>query len=103
MTITVDDGEFTDEATLTVTVDNTVNEAPDLAVNQANISETGAVNSAVYTVSELILCPRLNVLLHKSDSNQGSDYIASDYVILFLEFRLFCGINPLIGKKQLCL
>ena len=50
MTITVDDGEFTDEATLTVTVDNTVNEPPDLAVSQANISESGAVNSVVYTV-----------------------------------------------------
>ena len=56
VTITVDDGEFTGEATLTVTVDNTVNEAPDLAVNKANISESGAVNSVVYTVSELMLC-----------------------------------------------
>ena len=33
-----------------------MNEPPDLAVNQANISESGAVNSVVYTVREFMTC-----------------------------------------------
>ena len=48
--IMVDDGTFNAQTMLTITVDNTVNEAPDLTVNQANVSESSAVNSVVYTV-----------------------------------------------------
>ena len=50
VTINVTDGEFSDQATMTVTVDNTVNEAPDLAANHANVSENAMLNSVVYTV-----------------------------------------------------
>ena len=50
VTINVTDGEFSDQTTMTVTVDNTVNEAPDLATNHANVSENAMLNSVVYTV-----------------------------------------------------
>ena len=33
---------------------------------------------------------------HRSDSNQDTDYIAKDYVVL-LEFQFFCG-NSFVDK-----
>ena len=54
--IHVSDGEFSDQTTMIITVDNTVNEAPDLAANHANVSEGSAVNSVIYTVCICAVC-----------------------------------------------
>ena len=51
---------------------------------------------------EIHFCMQIQ-LHHRTASNQGTDYVANDYVILPHEFQVFCGMSHTTGKETVLL